>query len=287
MIRVFGVFKVAFVIIIDFLYIYYIFHDETIAVLISCVIIVYTLLGGYLALFQENAIYSKKLPNFERLRLENAKRQLTKDVKNLSSIDISGIKIYMIDGDDDIQATAYGAKCISVSKGVINHIDPITLNSILAHEISHIINLDPEFNRAIFITVLLACCSISILLFSTIAVVFIIFVIFSLFNSWVGFIAFKGIRKILSTISSILQKCIVLIYRTIVSCISRYSEFRADRYSADLGYGIQLLNFLTYIDSRTTNYISVTEALYRMHPPTTKRILRLEAILNNEPRITR
>ena len=284
MIRLPGILKVATVLTIDFLSVYALFHDAATASVVTGVIALYVWLGGYLTLFKEGAVRADRLPNYERSRLENAKCQLVEDVRHTSSADISNLKIYLIAGDNDMQAAAYGANCVSVSKGLFDNTDPITLNAVLGHEISHILNLDAEFNLAVFATILFVCGAISVVSFAFMAVIFLLFLVCSFFRSWLSVMAFKGTTKVVGSIFSMIQKSIVLIYRVVVSCLSRSAEFRSDCYSAQLGYGVQLAHFLSYAAPESSHQLTITEALYRTHPSALKRVARLEAFVNDETR---
>ena len=65
----------------------------------------------------------------------------------------------------------------------------------LAHEVSHIQNLDPEFNRAVFCSVTLLMAALSILSFAAMAVIFVLFLALSCFRSWLNrytYMAFRG-----------------------------------------------------------------------------------------------
>ena len=218
-----------------------------------------------------------KLPNYERTRLGQAKRQLEEDVQAASSVSISSMKFYLIARDRDMQATAYGANCISVSRGALDQTDPLTLNAILAHEISHALNLDAEFNRAVFATILLICVAVSVVSFAFMAVLFLIFLLCRLFQSWLGVMAFRGTTKAVGGIFHLFQKGIVVLYRVAANCVSRAAEYRADRYSAQLGYGLQLAHFLSCAAPESNRQLTLTEILYRTHPATPKRVARLEA----------
>lgn len=285
MTRLPGILKVTVVFMIDFFVIYAFFHDISIAFVVMGIIVLYVCLGGYLALFKEGAVRVEKLPNYERSYLESAKWKLVEAVKNTSSVDISKLKLYLIADDNDMQATAYGANCVSVSKGTLGNADPLTLNAVLAHEISHILNFDAEFNRAVFATIFLICGAISIASFVSMIIIWLIFLVCSLFNSWLGVMTFKGISKVIRNIFMIIQKSIVIMYRSIISFLSRAAEFRSDRYSAQLGYAIQLAHFLTYAAPESHRQLTFTEALYRTHPPTPKRVMRLEAFASSETQI--
>ena len=49
-----------------------------------------------------------------------------------------------------------------------------------------------------------------------------------------------------------------------------------------LGYGVQLSHFLAIAEPANQRQLTLTEAMYRSHPPTPKRIARLEAIVSSE-----
>ena len=282
MIRLPGILKVAAVLLAEFLPVYVLFNDALISGIVTGMVTLYVWLGGYLSLFREGAVRAEKLPNYERTRLENAKNQLVEEVKDISSADISNIKIYLNPGDSELQATAYGANCVSVSRGIFDNTDPLTLNAVLGHEISHTLNLDAEFSRAVFSAILLLCGALSVMSFAFMAVIFLMFLVCSFFCSWLGVVAFRGTTKVVSGIFSLLQKGIVVIYRAVASGLSRAAEYRSDLYSARLGYGLQLAHFLSYAAVESNRQLTLTEALYRTHPATPKRVARLEAYVNDE-----
>ena len=282
MIRLPGILKVAAVLLAEFLPVYVLFNDPLISGIVTGMVTLYVWLGGYLSLFREGAVRAEKPPNYERTRLENAKNQLVEEVKDISSADISNIKIYLNPGDSELQATAYGANCVSVSRGIFDNTDPLTLNAVLGHEISHTLNLDAEFSRAVFSAILLLCGALSVMSFAFMAVIFLMFLVCSFFCSWLGVVAFRGTTKVVSGIFSLLQKGIVVIYRAVASGLSRAAEYRSDLYSARLGYGLQLAHFLSYAAVESNRQLTLTEALYRTHPATPKRVARLEAYVNDE-----
>ena len=282
MIRLPGILKVAVVLLVEFLAVLGLVNDPLIATIITGVIMLYVWLGGYLALFKEGAVRAEKLPNYERIRLESAKNQLVGEVKNISSANISNIKLYLIPEDSELQATAYGANCVSISIGAFDNTDSLTLNAVLGHEISHTLNLDAEFSRAVFSAILLLCGMLSVMSFAFIAVIFLVFLVCSFFRSWLGVVVFKGTTKVVGGIFSLFQKGIVVLYRAVASGLSRAAEYRSDLYSAQLGYGLQLAHFLSYAAVESSRQLTLTEALYRTHPATPKRVARLEAYVSDE-----
>lgn len=276
-----GILKVALVLALDFVAIYSLFENPYIASIAVGVISVYVLFGGYLALLKEGAVISKKLPAFQRSKLEATKTQLVADVKSVSGANISGLKLYLVPGDD-MNATAYGFNCVSVTRGTFDNADPITLNAVLAHEVSHILNFDAEFNRAVFCSVTLLVGALSVMSFAMMAIIFLIFLVLSCFRSWLGVMAFRGTTKAVGGIFSLLQRGVVMIYRSLLSLASRRAEYRSDKYSCMLGYGVQLSHFLAIAEPANQRQLTLTEAMYRSHPPTPKRIARLEAIVSSE-----
>ncbi len=274
--RLLGILKVALVMAIDFLAIYSLFEDFTIASIAVGVLTLYVLFGGYFALLKEGAVSSKKLPTYQKNRLDTAKTQLVVDVKSASGTNISTMKLYLVPGDNEMNATAYGFNCVSITCGTFDNADSITLNAVLAHEISHLLNFDAEFNRAVFCSITLLIAAISIMSFAAMVVIFLLFLILSCFRSWLGVIAFRGTTKAVGGIFSMLQRGIIMIYRSLLSLVSRHAEYRSDKYSCELGYGLQLSHFLALAEPANQRQMTLTEAMYRSHPPTEKRIARLE-----------
>lgn len=284
--RLLGFIKVFAVIALDFLVLMTLFDDPAVAGIVVSIITVYTWLGGYISLFKEDAVRFDNLPARERQRLENARDQLIEDVRNVSELNISGLKLYLIPGDDDLQATAYGANCVSVSRGTMDNADPVSLNAVLAHEISHLINLDPEFSRAVFASITLLMAALSVVSFVMMLIIFLVFLALNCFRSWVGVLAFRGTTKFTGGLFGLVQKAVVVTYQTILSLVSRAAEYRCDAYSASLGYGLQLAHFLSAAGSDSGRRLTLTEALYRSHPPTPKRIARLETYVSNQMQLT-
>lgn len=287
MIRLPGIFKVISIFILDFAAIYILFSNAVIAFSVTGVIALYVWLGGYLTLFKEDAVSSKKLPSYDGRRLESVRARLIEDVKNVSAANISNLKVYLIPGNDGMNATAYGANCVSVTRGTFDNTDPITLAAVLGHEISHILNYDAEFNRAVFLSVTLLVGAIGILHAMAMVFIFLIFLIFKCFRSWLGVYVFNGTKKVAGGIFGLLQRGVVVFYRGILGLVSRHAEYRCDSYSCSLGYGIQLAHFLSIAAPYSQQSLTLTEALYRSYPPVEKRIARLEGQMSKMNGIAR
>lgn len=270
-----GILKIIFVLSIDFAITYGTFHDPYIASAVVGVIVLYVLFGGYLSMLKEGAVRSDQLNSYQKGKLDAAKRQLVSDVATVSGINISRMKLYLVD-NDEMNATCYGIRCISVTRATLENADPVTINAVLGHEISHLLHCDAEFNRAVFCSVTLLVVVLSIVSFAAVACIFLIFLLLRCFRSWLGIMAYRGSTRIVKGYFRFLQYGAVAGYRLFIGIVSRRAEYRSDRYSCDLGYGLALCHFLSLTEPNGQRQLTLTEAMYRSHPPTPKRIARLE-----------
>ena len=267
-----GIIKVLTGLAVDFSILYLLFSNLSAACIVTGLIAAYVWLGGYLALLKNGAVGLRKLPVHQADQLNTARIQLISDIRTVSRIDLSKMKLFLVPGDE-MNATAYGAGCVSVTRGMLDNADPIMLTAVLGHEASHLMHLDPEFSRLVFASVTLITASLSILSAAAAAV---IFLIFNFFRSWLGILCFKGTTSFTKGLFGFVQRCIVTIYRVVLGLASRHAEYRCDRFSAQLGYGVQLVHFLLMADAAETKAMTLADTIYRSHPPTPKRIARLE-----------
>lgn len=277
--RLLGILKVGAVLAADAAVFWELFRDARLAGAAAAGIGLYVLLGGYLTLWREGAVSWRRLPAAGQTRLERARELLAEEVRRSGGGDGSRLKLYLIPGAGEMNATAYGAGCVSVTQGTLDGTDPVTLVGVLAHEFSHLRHLDPEFNRAVFASVTLVVAALSVASFAVMAVIFLLFLAGSFFRSWLGLLAFQGAAKATGGLFQLMQRVVVGLYRSVLALVSRRAEYRCDRYACELGYGVQLAHFLSLAAVEDGRCMSLTEALYRSHPPTEKRIARLEAQL--------
>ena len=270
-----GIIKVLTGLAVDFSILYLLFSNLSAACIVTGLIAAYVWLGGYLALLKNGAVGLRKLPVHQADQLNTARIQLISDIRTVSRIDLSNMKLFLVPGDE-MNATAYGAGCVSVTRGMLDNADPIMLTAVLGHEASHLMHLDPEFSRLVFASVTLITASLSILSAAAAAVIFLIFLIFNFFRSWLGILCFKGTTSFTKGLFGFVQRCIVTIYRVVLGLASRHAEYRCDRFSAQLGYGVQLVHFLLMADAAETKAMTLADTIYRRQPPTPKRIARLE-----------
>jgi Zn-dependent protease with chaperone function len=276
MVRFFGRLKVALVLAVDFFIIYSLFKSYYVAALVVGLIGLYALFGGYPVLWKARAIRSYKLPEPQRKRLETARMQLIAEANAASGVNISRLKVYLIPGDNTLNAHAYGGNCVSVNLGTLNSTDLDTLKAVLAHEISHTVNCDTAFTRALFCSVNLLVRALSLLSFVLVIIAYLFLLILRLFRLRLGALIFSGTATGLRRMISLTQRSILWLYRTVISIVRRKAEYRCDKYAGTLGYGNQLAHFLAMAESGGRQKLTLTQILYRSHPPTKKRIARLK-----------
>lgn len=273
-----GILKLGALVAADFAIVYAVSNSGAIALILVSLVALYAWLGGYISLLKDGAVSIDKLPVSDTTRLAAAKELLVKDVQEAADKDISNIKLYLTP-DDSLNATAYGCGCISVNQGLLNNTDPVTLAAVLAHEISHTYMLDAEFNRILFASVTALVLALSVVSALSMGLLFVLFIIlcccFKTLRSWLGLILYQGSTKMVGGTFSLFQRLIVFIYQSINGLISRASEYRADKFSGSLGYGPQLAYFLSIAGSKPRR-LTLTDVLYRSHPPAEQRIYRLE-----------
>lgn len=202
MVRLFGISKVAAVLALNFIIILSLSGQWALTALVTSGIALYVWLGGYLSLFKEGAVKCDKLPLYDKTRLQAAKCQLIRDVQNESSVDLSKLRLYLIPGDDDMQATAYGANCVSVARGTLDNTDPVTL-----------------------VVAALGLMSVVFMI-----LIFVLFLVLSFFRSWLGVMAFQGTTKMVGGFFGLIQRSVVALYQTLMCLASRQNEYRCDLY---------------------------------------------------------
>lgn len=281
-----GVCKITFLAAVDFAVLYSLFQDAVVAAVPIVVLVLYGLLGGYLGLIKDGAVRIDKLPAYDGARLTMAQELLSSDMQAVTGRGLPKIKWY-IAPSETLNATAYGANCVSLNRATLDNTDPVMLAAVMAHEISHIMNLDSEFNRVLFASITALVLSLSILSALSMGFLFLLFLVLcccsKTIRSWVGLILFQGSSKVLGGLFQILQRVIVYGYKTLNGLLSRSAEYRADRLSASLGYGLPLARFLAMAEAEPQQLVSITDVLYRSHPPTERRIYKLEKESNEQP----
>ena len=179
-----------------------------------------------------------------------------------------------------VNACALGKRTIAVTKGAIDIFSPDELKALMAHEIAHIVYGD----------------SIAKLYTTVGNGIFTVFVLatqmFIFIAEWIEKIATKSKSSfspawIFITAIKLLFMLILLVVQFLMKMVitfsSRRSEFRADRYACELGYGEKLVEALYLLEKMQLGAdATVIQRMVRDHPRITARIERLETLLDRE-----
>ena len=272
-----GLIKIVILLLIDYIAIYNTLGPRW-ANIIVIIIGLYTWLGEYINLFKDCAISLEHLDKYDKDRLIQIHNLLTKNVKNTLGQNISYMKLHIIPSND-INAFCYGFNNIAITRLAFDVCDDMTLCSILAHEISHALNLDAVFKRVVFTNVILLIILFTISSIISTSFLWIIFTFLCLCGLCGGIfsiLVFKGMKQFIKWIFTTVQYVILFIYNLVMGVVSRSSEYRADKLSWSLGYGDELSYFLErfLIEQRSYDK-TLQDIIYASHPPTNKRIMRL------------
>lgn len=260
--------------------------DREYAVLCLIGIVSYSLMGECIALYKHRAIHPNKLDDKTKTRLEELLYYVTDDVAKKSGSDLK-IKLWLLPSDE-INAYSYGIRNISVTQGALNCCDDGMLCAVLSHEVAHTLNLDAVWNRLVFANVTLILASLIIITFVSLTSIWLLFTLLCVLGICRGIFSifmFKGVNTLVKGYFTGLQFIVVTIYQAVMAAVSRHSEFRADRYAVELGYGIQLVSFLERfaVVSTEERQLSLSEVLYATHPPAQTRLLKIEGYKKNDP----
>ena len=177
-----------------------------------------------------------------------------------------------------VNARAMEKHTIAVTEGAIETFSPDELKAILAHEIAHILYGD----------------SIAELYTTVGNGIFTVFVLasqlFIFVAEWIERILSKtkfSFAWILISIVKLMFTLLLLVVQSLMKMViafsSRRSEFRADRYAYELGYGERLVQaFYLLRKLQMGADATVVQRMTASHPRITARIERIETMLDQE-----
>lgn len=272
-----GIIKVICLLAADFALFSYLF-GEKVAVVTTGVIALYAWLGEYFALLRDGAVSEKKLNEYDRAKLDRARTILMSEAGRNGGNKLPAFRLHVVPSEE-ANAFAYGIGNISVTKGTLQ-CDDMTLASALAHETSHIANLDAVTSRLLFANITAAVLGISIFSFIASASIWIIFGILALIGVCGGLFSLlvvNAVSKASKGLFRAAQHIVLFIYQAIIGTVNKLTEYRCDRFAARVGLGQNLAYFLsTYVQDQNSRQQSLREILYDSHPATYKRVLKLE-----------
>lgn len=205
------------------------------------------------------------------------------------------VKLYFTDSDDQ-NAFAIGRKTVAVTTGGLrNAAYREQLKGILGHEFGHLAHKDTDLTLLITVGNLIVTAAITILKF----IITVATLLFNAMATIVGWFS-HGDRdhticiffiKLGTSIASFLSLIFINLFMRVWTKIgqllvmkgSRENEYEADAFSCSLGYGRELYSFFqTFCGEEEVSTIGV---LVSTHPPTSLRMERIQAILNEQERI--
>ena len=185
---------------------------------------------------------------------------------------LSDIEICTID-TVTIKACAIGGKTVAVSRGAMETFSEDELKAIIAHEIAHIVNGD----------------SIATLLTTIGNGIFALFV-FVIKSAIMAYDIIEDetglenkINDAIKMIFSVLIFIVVFPGQILLSIGSRQNEYRADKFSYEVGYGNYMIDALYLLEKiNLGDNSSIVARMTASHPIIAKRIGELEAIADGE-----
>ena len=235
-----------------------------VGIIFLILICIYILYGEKIVLLHDKAIKLEDLTGNEKEILKKAMKNLSEKVYGNFNQNISGLKVYLIP-DEGFNAYAYGGKSIGITRGALKMCNGLSIQSILAHEVNHILSLDVMFNKLFLITYLLSVSKILSFLSPGIAIAWALLFL----------LCVSRVNRTRSKVFMLLQFVFVFLYILLARFFSRGGEYRADEFSFQ-NCGSQLASVLEkYVLPREVEAKIWESNPFNTHPSTTKRIERL------------
>lgn len=192
----------------------------------------------------------------------------------------SDVKLYIVD-DPRPNASAIGRRTVTVTKGLMENMEPNEIKAVLSHELAHIKNGDTQ---AILVAVVG-----NFVLAAILFVIRIIATFFSFFLRAFGAMDGTGIGGMAANAIGFGMRLLdLIIFSAVVLGViaarfsSRQCEFQADNFSVELGYGPDMISCLEKLEyfSGGPRKLGLVQALSATHPATAYRIANLEKQLD-------
>ena len=180
------------------------------------------------------------------------------------------IKLY-IQESMNINAFAFGRSTLILTKGSIELLNDDNLKGLIAHELGHFANRDTLFALISGVTNMMLTLTIRVLSAAKIKL-----------DEAAKSSFFVRFLKILFDVVYYWFKLIEFVGGLIIMHVRRKSEYRADMFAYECGYGKELAEVLIQIyQTSMERPKSVREMMRASHPHITKRIERLEGEVKN------
>ncbi|MCL2445476.1 MAG: M48 family metalloprotease [Oscillospiraceae bacterium] len=175
-----------------------------------------------------------------------------------------------------VNACAIGKHTIAVTKGAMETFNSEELKAIMAHEIAHIVYGDTIV--ALYTVVgngLFTVCVVLLRWFLT------------LLEMLEAMISKNNLLRLFIVLARFIFDLIIfstmLLMNIMLAVNSRKNEYRADKYACMLGYGESLVEAFYLLEKiQLGNNSTIIQKILKRHPRITKRIERLETLLDKE-----
>lgn len=207
----------------------------------------------------------------ERDRLQPLFDEVYDEVKKQNPHISKNIKLYI---DDDITINAYAInQTITITKGAMMSLTDEEIKGVFSHEFGHIRNGDTSLTAFMILGN-----TAFLFVFLAIKIVHFVFWIISAVTDD-NFM----LSKLFGGVTNLAMGLFMFLLNLILLLNSRISEFQADKFAYDIGYGEEILASLYLLDKYEINQkLTVLERLKSSHPHLKDRIGRLETMIDQE-----
>lgn len=178
----------------------------------------------------------------------------------------------MLDESMEVNAFAIGSNRIAITRGALLQLNEEQLKGIIAHEFGHLVHGDNFLSL-----LLLVGNSYLLILYGSIKFLQLCFALPELI--------FDGrvwLSKFMASIADLIISIGLLIAELLLLINQRTTEYQADKFAFDIGYGDELLKALYFLDEFPKGKMTLMERLKSSHPNTGARIGKLETLIESE-----
>lgn len=175
---------------------------------------------------------------------------------------------YYVEDNMEVNAFALG-NTVTITTGAIKTLNDSELKGVIGHEFGHIVHGDTLLS-----SFLLLGNGVFLTIFLIIKIFHVSIILFDVLTS-----ESMGLSKLFGVVTNLLLTFMLFVVNSILLINERANEFKADRFSYDLGYGDGLLKTLYLFFNLEVHKMTILEKIKSSHPQTADRIRELETLL--------
>lgn len=284
--RMMGYALTLLIVAVDCSVIFYLSGEWEIALFVVGIELIYMWLGERITVLRTKTVPQARLKELERDKLTAARKILLTNGRKVG-VKSSKYHIHVVN-TADFNAYCYGSRHIAITRPMLN-MSPRVISAVLAHEIGHARRGDVLFSRILYLNISVAAITLSglgilasaMFLGSTIAT----FMLAGFLSGVVAMYANRTLKYIMRVAENVLRWLLYTTFKLINAFYSRNCEYHADRFSCKLGLGDDLNSFLKALPRQRFKLFhlpTLNDLLYGSHPPTKKRIKRIQKFLRTK-----